>query len=89
MEALALYNEKREELIRSNKKENNTGPPYMQSLALFPCTDKTGNCVGVKRLNYPGAGKQRIWMFNYESTEPINHLVNRIIDSVTSHQSLK
>src|SRR5450432_4613506 len=32
MEALALYNEKREELIRSNKKENNTGPPYMQSL---------------------------------------------------------
>lgn len=84
--ARALYNQKLEESRRSN---NEMIRPYMQSLALFPCTGETGNCVGIKRVNYPNAGKQRIWVLNYEDKEPISYLVNRIIDSVTSHQNIQ
>ena len=89
MKARALYNQKLEEFRRSVNNENEMTQPYMQSLTLFPCTNETGNCVGVKRLNYPDAGKQRIWMLKYEDKESISHLVTRIIDSVTSHQNIQ
>jgi Secretion system C-terminal sorting domain len=70
-------------------KEAEKMPPFMQSLTLLPCTNETANCVRVKRHNFPDARKERIWEFKYSDTEPISHLVSRILTTLTTPNNTK
>jgi hypothetical protein len=66
-------------------KEMEFAKPYMQIVEISSCNTKSANCIAAKRLNYPNARKQKSWEFKYEQSESINHLVSRIIDSLTSY----
>jgi hypothetical protein len=66
-------------------KEVEFARPYMQSVEISACSTESANCIIAKRVNYPNGRKQKSWEFKYDETESINHLVSRIIDSLTSH----
>jgi hypothetical protein len=66
-------------------KEIEFAQPIMQSVEISSCNTESANCIVAKRLNYPNVRKQKSWEFKYEQSESINHLVSRIIDSLTSH----
>jgi len=66
-------------------KEIEYAQPFMQSIEISSCNTESTNCIVAKRFNLPNARKQKSWEFKYEQSESINHLVSRIIDSLTSH----
>ena len=66
-------------------KEVEFAQPYMQSVEISACSIESANCIVAKRVNYPNGRKQKSWEFKYDERESTNHLVSRIIDSLTSH----